>query len=169
MRMVMRKPLGKMAGLTLLETMFALAVGALVLIGAIIFYMSTKQSANTSKAVGDMNAIVAAHESYIAGGYGLSGLGTTNSIPTLQKGGYLPDPINDPWGQEYTSIVATTPATVTITIPGIGGGATVGSGTEGQAGYVPPSDGDKNCNAIIQMVGSAAATGASGCSFVYPL
>jgi type II secretory pathway pseudopilin PulG len=152
-RMLTRKPFSKMTGLTLLETMFALAVGALVLIGAVIFYMSTKQSANTSKTVGDMNAIVSAYQSYL-----VSGADATKTPPTiaiLQTGGYLPTGsggagvIYDAWGLAYG--VEWTPATSTLTIT-VTGLAT----------------GDKNCAAVTLAVGNAATPG-TNCSFAYKI
>jgi type II secretory pathway pseudopilin PulG len=154
-RMLIKKSFSKMTGLTLLETMFAIAIGALVLIGAVIFYMSTKQNANTNKAVGDMNAIVSAIQNYTAGGNPLGGI---TDLSDLQSGGYLPNPLNDPWGQQYTIVVASSgsvTASVTITIPGI-------------------DMGDNNCNAIKQSVvtGSGAAKDASksgSCAFTYNL
>jgi type II secretory pathway pseudopilin PulG len=156
--MLTRKPFSKIRGLTLLETMFAIAIGALVLIGAVIFYLSTKQNANTNKAVGDMNSIVAATESYLAGGNSITDLsGVTNAVVPLQTGGYLPKPIYDPWGQEYTAVVAKsdTTSTITIKIPGI-------------------VKEDNNCQAIVQAAiagGSAtdASTAKTDCALTYVL
>jgi type II secretory pathway pseudopilin PulG len=128
-RMLMRKPVSKMAGLTLLETMFGIAIGALILIAAVIFYTSTKNSQNTSKVVTDLNSIVAQTSSYIApGGTSLTNLTSATTAPgsigVLQGAGYLPSPMNDPWGTAYSAIVtagaAGVPATTTITVAGAG-------------------------------------------------
>ena len=155
-RMLMRKPFSKMKGLTLLETMFAIAIGALVLIGAVIFYMSTKQNANTTKTVGDMNAIVSAYESFMAGG---NTLAKTTDIPALQTAGFLPTPLNTAWGQPYTATPTLSPASVLITVAGIDAAGAGGTG------------GDANCDAIWNMVKSTQGTvlGTTGCSFTYPL
>ena len=154
-RMLTRKPFSKMTGLTLLETMFAIAIGALVLIAAVVFYMSTKQSANANKSVGDMNAIVAAYESYITGGNALS---TSTTISTLQTAGYLPTPLNTAWGQAYDALAATSPATVTITITGA------------------PGNTDNTCKAIAQLAGATGTNPSvtdesddKTCAFKYPL
>jgi type II secretory pathway pseudopilin PulG len=159
-RMLTRKPFSKMEGLTLLETMFAIAIGALVLIAAVVFYMSTKQSANANKSVGDMNAIVAAYESYMTGGNALTAgaTGTGTDIPKLQTTGYLPTPLNTAWGQAYTTVVTTSPAAVTITITGA------------------PGNTDNTCKAIAQLAGATGTSPSvtqagdeSTCAFTYPL
>jgi type II secretory pathway pseudopilin PulG len=154
--MLMRKPFSKMTGLTLLETMFAIAIGALVLIGAVIFYLSTKQNANTTKTVADMNAIVSAYESYMAGGNTLT---ADIDIPALQTAGFLPSPLNTAWGQPYTATPTLSPASVLITVVGIGAAGTDGTG------------GDTNCDAIWNMVKSSQGVtqGTTDCSFTYPL
>ncbi len=112
-RMLIRKPVSKMAGLTLLETMFGIAIGALILIAAVIFYTSTKNSQNVSRAVTDINTIVAQADNYIApGATALNSLSTNNggnAVTTLQGAGYLPNPMYDPWGANQYS------ATVTVT------------------------------------------------------
>ncbi len=166
-RNLMFKPLGRMEGLTLLETMFALAIGALVLIGAIIFYVSTKQSANASKAAGDMNGIVAGYQSFIAGGNSADGV----DLSAIQAAGFLPSPLNDPWAQSYTSTYDAAANELTITIPGIGG---VGAPADPTAN--PPKDaigGDVNCVAISSLVSSNGASitsiGTKGCIAVYKL
>ncbi|MCD6045129.1 MAG: hypothetical protein K0R48_292 [Gammaproteobacteria bacterium] len=132
-QMLMRKPISKMAGITLLETMFAIAVGALIVIAAVIFYTSTKNSQNTSKATTDINTIVAAADNYIApGSAALNALITpeapaTDAIGVLQGVGYLPTPMSDPWGGNYTATVAAStgtnkgsPGTIAITISSLG-------------------------------------------------
>lgn len=155
-RMLMRKPFSKMEGLTLLETMFAIAIGALVLIGAVIFYMSTKQSANASKTVGDMNGIVAGYESYAAGGNTIS---SATTMDLVQAAGFLPKPLNDAWGYAYTVVVSS--GSITITIPGIKGATgTAGSWT-----------GDTNCVAIYNMAQASGTpvSAADTCSVTYSL
>jgi type II secretory pathway pseudopilin PulG len=163
-RMLTRKPFSKMTGLTLLETMFALAVGALVLIGAVIFYVSTKQSGNSSKAAGDMNAIVAGIQNYTAQGYSLTSLGSADSAATLtplQNNGYLPNPLLDPWGQSYKAVITGTTAgdtaQVTISIPGINS--------------TKDTPADKSCTAIAQTVlGTASDASVAGtCKFTFNL
>lgn len=120
-RMLMRKSVTKMAGLTLLETMFAIAIGALVVIAAVIFYTSTKNSQNASKAVTDINTIVAQADNYIApGSAALSDLKTLNSgdaVKTLQAAGYLPTTLSDPWGGTYSGAV-TINAGANLGVPG---------------------------------------------------
>lgn len=126
-RMLMRKPASNMAGLTLLETMFGIAIGALILIAAVIFYTSTKNSQNTSKATTDINTIVAAADNYIAPGSdavaALASPSSGDALGVLQGVGYLPTPMSDPWGQNYAATVtqnktagAGVPGTITITI-----------------------------------------------------
>ncbi len=163
-KMLARKPFSRMEGLTLLETMFALAVGALVLIGAVIFYMSTKQSANASKSVGDMNAIVAGYQSYIAGGNTMT---SATTLTDIQSAGFLPTPLYDAWGQAYTVDSTTTPGVLAITIPGIAG-ATYTAATDSGAAS---ATGDKNCAAIYMMATSSGAPVSSTtvCSVKYTL
>lgn len=154
-RMLTKKLLSRMKGLTVLETMLALAIGALVILAIVIFYISTKTSATTSKVITDMNSIVAAADSYIAGGQPASNL-SSDAITPLIDAGLLPNPINDPWGQQYTATVAVstgTSSTITITVPGIAGG-------------------DSNCNAITSATKNAqgvTAGSGTGCSFTYTL
>lgn len=157
-RRLTRKPFSKMDGLTLLETMFALAVGALVLIGAVIFYMSTKTSATTSKVITDMNAITAAADTYIASGNSASNL--SDAMGPLQTAGLLPKPMNDPYGQEYTATVAANSNQIVIAIPGL-----------------PKAD--QGCTNIATAVGANSSNGSSQgvttgddstyCSFSYTL
>jgi type II secretory pathway pseudopilin PulG len=157
-RMITTKLYKKMKGLTLLETMFAISIGALVLVSAIVFYGSTKQSANINKAVRDLNTIVAQTQTYMVAG-GVSDLSATNAntVDVLQKNGYLPNPISDPWGQQYTGTFTlgsnTTPTLTTITIVSLGS----------PTGTSP----DKNCVAIGQALSGVATAGATGCSFVF--
>ena len=155
-RMLMRNPVSKMAGLTLLETMFGVAIGALILIAAVIFYTSTKNSQNVSKTVTDMNSIVAQTSAYIAPG--ATALGTltaadTDTVAILQGANYLPADMSDPWGQAYTA-VTTAPTTgtayITITVTGLGAPAS-----------------DKNCAAIQQAVSATSIGMGSDCSFKY--
>ncbi len=156
--MVMIKLRSKIMGLTLLETMFAVVIGTLILLSAIVFYNSTKQSANINKAVTDLNTIVAQTQAYmVAGGVSdLSAVGA-NTVDVLQKNGYLPTPISDPWGQQYTGTFVlgsnTTPTSTTITIVSLGS---------------PTGDNpDKNCLSIGQALSSVATAGTTGCSFVF--
>lgn len=157
-RMLTTKLYKKMKGLTLLETMFAIAIGALVLVAAIVFYGSTKQSANINKAVRDLNTIVAQTQTYMVAG-GVSDLSATdaNTVDVLQKNGYLPNPITDPWGKQYTGTFTlgsnTTATSTTITIVSLGS----------PTGDTP----DKSCVAIGQALSGVATAGATGCSFVF--
>ncbi len=137
-RILSQKPLGRMAGLTLLETMFALAIGALVLIGAIIFYVSTKQSANANKIAGDMNGIVAGYQSYFAGGNPSTG-GIAMSV--IQAAGFLPDPLNTPFGLQYDAKYTPTATSGTLEID--------------VSGLKP---GDTTCAAVTSLVGSSGGT-----------
>lgn len=151
-----------MIGLTLLETMFAITVGAIVLIAATAFYDSAKHSANINKAVRDLNTIVAQTQSYMVAG-GVSDLSTTtngtDTVKKLQTNGYLPTPISDPWGQAYTGTFTlggnTTATTTTITVVSL----------DSPTGDAP----DKNCLAIGQALSGVATAGATDCSFVFTL
>lgn len=165
-QMIMRKSLSKMTGLTLLETMFGVAIGALILIAAVIFYTSTKNSQNVSKTVTDMNSIVAQASAYIAPGQtALDALSKGDAVKTLQGVNYLPADMSDPWGQAYTASVAAnhattgkgpldtaaTAANITITVTGL-------------------AYGDSNCKAVTQAVSANATPSTSGtCDFTYPI
>lgn len=152
-RMLMRKPFSKMEGLTLLETMFAIAIGALVLIGAIIFYMSTKNSATVSKVMSDMNGITAAADTYIASGNSATNL-TDDAITTLQTAGLLPTPMNTPFGVPYAATVSGNKINIVITGLGLS---------------------DAMCTTITSTVantqsqGVAAGAGTTSCNFDYTL
>ncbi len=168
-RMLIIKLRSKIMGLTLLETMFSVVIGTLILISAIAFYSSTKQSANINKAVTDLNTIVAQTQAYIVGG-GLSDLNAAgaNTVDVLQKNGYLPNPISDPWGQQYTGTFTlgsnTIATSTTITI------VSLGSPTGGASDPDNPDQGpDKNCVAIGKALSGVATAGATGCSFVFTL
>ncbi len=166
-RILKRKPIGKMVGLTLLETMFGVAIGALILIAAVIFYTSTKNSQNVSKTVTDMNTIVAQASAYVAPGAtaasNLNSLNDGNAVKTLQDANYLPPDMSDPWGQAYTAkltinnaVTGDTPAaasatTITIKVTGL-------------------NQGDSNCKAVTQAVSANATPSTSGtCDFTYPI
>jgi type II secretory pathway pseudopilin PulG len=157
-RMITTKLRSIMMGLTLLETMFAITIGALVLITATVFYNSAKQNANINKAVRDLNTIVAQTQTYMVAG-GISDLSATNAntVNVLQTNGYLPNPISDPWGQQYTGTFVlgsnTTATSTTITVVSLGS----------PTGDTP----DKSCVAIGQALSGVATAGAIGCSFVF--
>lgn len=150
-------------GLTLLETMMALAVGVLVVMGAAMYYNSIRQTAAVTKIVNDMNAILSAYKAYVAQGNILV-LSGNNGIPmtTLQSQGFLPTPLNDPWGQTYTAISCSPMdnAEIVIGILSLG-----------------PPDKDKTCNAVKSAVSSSAKVIRAGdcgnridnpqCGFVY--
>ncbi len=163
--MLNERTLNKIAGVTLLETMLALAVGAVVLVGVAIYYASARQSANVTQVVADMNAIVGAYKAYIGRGNTVCGVVSGTCTPTqlsaLQTRGFLPNPMNDPWGQSYQAISCSPAGSmqISIAIPGIG----------------PPGS-DNTCNAIKMVVGnSAVPIGPSdcianpGCGFVYQI
>lgn len=139
--MLMDKPAAhKMTGLTLLETMFALAVSALVLIGVIIFYQSTRLNAGVSKTMTDMNAIRTGYKSYLVSGYNFdSALNDTEQLQAVQNAGFLPNPLNNAWGQAYIVSLTKYPGYIVIAIPGLG---TTKWG----------SDPDSRCDAIWAMV-----------------
>ncbi|MCD6045130.1 MAG: hypothetical protein K0R48_293 [Gammaproteobacteria bacterium] len=155
-----RKSGWHMKGLTLLETLFALAISALVLVAAVAFYASSKQSANITKAVKDLNTIVGQTHTYMVMG-GLSDLtaDNANTVSVLQGADYLPSPMSDPWGQEYKAVMtagtSTATPTTTITIVSLGS----------PTGDTP----DKSCVAIEQALGGTATAGTTGCSFVFTL
>ena len=147
----------KMMGITVLEVMLALAVSALIIIAVVMFYNATKTSASVSKVISDMNGIVAAADTYIAGGGAASNLaGDNDPISTLQGAGLLPNTLNDPWGLPYTATVTASTAstaTITIAIPGA-------------------VSGDSNCSALVSATASQSnVTPVSGgtCSFTYQL
>ena len=97
-----------MQGVTLLETVIALAIGALVLIGATVYYTSANQTANINKSASDMNSIVAAFRVYAAG----NTVTADTSITTLQNDTLLPNPLINPWGGAY--VITVIPATSTV-------------------------------------------------------
>ena len=168
-RMRATKLYKKVKGLTLLETMFAVVIGTLILLLAIVFYNSTKQSANINKVVTDLNTIVAQTQAYmIAGGVNDLSAAGANTIDVLQKNGYLPNPISDPWGQQYTGTFTlgsnTTATSTTITIVSLG--SPTGDGSDPNN---PDKGADKNCLAIGQALSGVATPGATGCSFVFTL
>ncbi len=122
--MLIRKPAThKITGVTLLETMLALAVGALVLMAAVIFYTSTRTNANVSKTLQDMSAIKAGYKAYFASGYTFeSTLTDVEQLQVVQDAGFLPKPLNNAWGQAYTISVNNKnyPGYIVIGIPGLG-------------------------------------------------
>lgn len=168
--MLGKKVFSKIVGLTLLETMLAVAVGAVVLMGVVIYYASARQNGNVTKVVGDMNAIMGGYRSYIAQGNMVCGFlsstcSSLTALSNLQTAGLLPSPMNDPWGQAYTAVSSSPEGKiqVVITVPGIGS-----------------ADEDKTCNAILQAVnnGNTLAVDATGqvpampegiCQFTYNL
>jgi type II secretory pathway pseudopilin PulG len=167
--MFSKKRFTKIMGLTLLETMLALAIGAVVLLGVVIYYTSSRQNGNVTKVVADMNAIMSAYRSYIAQGNTVCGVPSGTCTPTtlsiLQTAGFLPNPMNDPWGQSYTAVSSGPGGKifVVITVPGISS-----------------ADEDNTCNAILQSVnnGTTLALDATGqvpampedtCQFTYNL
>lgn len=174
-RVLMRKPARKMAGLTLLETMFGIAIGALIIIAAILFYKSTQNGQNVNRAVSDINTIYAQAENYIApGATALTALAATatcttgsNAICTLQAAGYLPTTLTDPWGNVYDATVTVNPAGVN-------------KGSPGTIAISPTSlsADDPNCNAIATAVqgtqtgdvkGSGGATETGTCAITLNL
>ncbi len=135
-------------GLTLLETMMALALGALVILGIVMYYGTVSYGSNVNKAVADMNAIVGAYRDY-ATAYPVT---TDTTIQVLQDNDLLPSSLIDPWGQAYTTTVSeSVPTTVTINLIGLA------------------KNTDKQCQAIKQAVQPAGSPAGSGCSFMYTL
>lgn len=133
--------MGKVLGLTLIETLLALAVGALVLVGGLIFYISATRNSSVNQTVSDMNAIVTAYRAYALG----NAVTTDTTIVTLQNNKLLPNPLISPWGSLYTATVGvatgTTRTTVTIGITNI-------RGSVGSSG--------SDCTAILQAAGPTA-------------
>lgn len=145
----------KIAGVTLLETMLALAVGAVVLVGVAIYYTSARQSANVTQVVADMNAIVGAYKTYVGRGnvIGNTDRGGSVGISALENKGYLPKPFNDPWGQAYVATSCTSVSggwggvlEIIIIIPGLG-----------------TAENDNTCKAIAQAVNSRYAPNSTSC------
>jgi type II secretory pathway pseudopilin PulG len=152
-----------MKGLTLLETMFALAVGAFVLIAVVIVYKSIRQSANVSQTMTDLNAIRAGYKSYLASGYKFdTTLSSEAQLQAVQDAGFLPDPLNTPWGQPYVVSLTKYSGYITIAIPGLN-----------KVNQDNPSAGDGRCQAIwkaAQASGGLAtepATAGYDCAFNY--
>ena len=159
--MLLRKPAAnKMTGLTLLETMFAVAVGAVVLMGTVIFYQSTRQNANVSKTMTDMNAIRTGYKSYLTSGYQFNASTDAAQLLAVQNAGFLPNPLNDAWGQAYVVSLTEYSGYITIGIPGLG---------TTQYGSAP----DSRCDAIWAIVQNTGgySTELSGsdynCAFLY--
>lgn len=132
MKRVMNKgPLGSMAGLTLLETMFAIALGVLVLIGAVIFFSSGKQSTGASKTVADINSIASGYQSYIATGQSLGSVTetaapgsptagtTTGTYAVVQTAGYVPASLTSTIGIPYNVAYSKSDGTLKITVTGV--------------------------------------------------
>ncbi len=137
-------------GITVLEVMMALAVSALVLVGVIAFYQSARQTSAATKIVNDMNAILSAYKAYVAQGNILV-LSGNNGVPmtTLQLQGFLPTPLNDPWGQTYVAVSCSPIGNTEIVI--------------GIQSLGPPEK-DKTCNAVKSAVnGSAKVIGGGDC------
>lgn len=153
MKKMMFKPsLKKMKGLTLLETMFALALGVLVLIAIMLIYNGTKRTGVQSKVVSDITSIVGGFESYIAAG-NPSGAPTMN---TVNSAGFLASatPVT-PFGQNY-AVNAKTDGT---------GGPVNGVVTVGVSGLLAT---DPQCAQIGTILGQTK-TAAATCSFDMPL
>lgn len=158
--MFLRKSAAKMKGLTLLETMLALAVGVLILMSAVVFYQSTRQSANVSRTLSDMGAIKAGYRAYLASGFQLNASSDAAQLQAVQDAGFLPNPLNDPWGQSYVVSLTKYPGYIMIAIPGLG-----------TTKYGP--DPDPNCDALWAAVpttgGFSTTPDKSGydCAFSY--
>ncbi len=159
--MLMRKPAAnKMTGLTLLESMFALAVGAFVLIAAIILYKSIRLNANVNQVMSDMNSIRAGYKSYLASGYQLNASNDALQLQAVQNAGFLPNPLNDPWGSAYVVSLTKYPGNIMIAIVGLG-----------TSRYGP--DPDPRCDAIwaaVQTTGGYSTTPDGSdynCAFLY--
>ena len=107
-----------MAGLTLLETMFALALGIMVIIAIMLIYNGTKKSGVASKVISDVTAIVAGFDNYIGAG----NPGGTPSTSNVQAAGFLAGSggnILDPYGANYDITYSATDGTVTIAVTGL--------------------------------------------------
>ncbi|MBY0377477.1 MAG: hypothetical protein K2Q33_02795, partial [Gammaproteobacteria bacterium] len=87
----------KMAGVTLLETMMAIALGVLLVVSGIAFYQSTTQNAKVNKTLTDMNNIRSAYKAYYNSGNSLSTASTdqASQLLNIQNAGYLPNPLMD--------------------------------------------------------------------------
>jgi type II secretory pathway pseudopilin PulG len=163
--MLVRKSIAKMSGITLLETMLALALGIMILMSVVIFYQSTRQSANVSKVLNDMNAIKAGYKAYLASGYKLNATSDAAQLQAVQDAGFLPNPLNNPWGQAYVVSLTRYPGYIMIAIPGLG--TTTKQTTNGDV------INDVNCNAIwatVQTTGGFSTTPAGAgynCAFSY--
>jgi hypothetical protein len=152
MKKMMFKPsLKKMKGLTLLETMFALALGVLVIIAIMLIYNGTKRSGVQSKVVTDITSIVSGFDNYIAAG----NPGGTPSMTTVSAAGFLPAAtIGDPLGQDYTITYNGAKGTVTVGVTGMPYSATV----------------TDPCGQVAKMLNVAAdSTVTATCTFNMPL
>ncbi len=160
-QMLMKKPTAKMKGLTLLETMFALAVGAFVLIAAVILYKSIRLNANVGQVMSDMNSIRAGYKSYLASGYQFNAATDGAQLLAVQNAGFLPTTLNDPWGLPYFVSLTLYPGYITVALPGLNRATT------------DPTTTDFRCQAIWK---AASTTGAQptdpsavgyNCAFIY--
>lgn len=148
----------KMTGLTLLETMFALAVGAFVLIAAIILYKSIRLNASVSQVMSDMNSIRAGYKSYLASGYQFNASDDAAQLLAVQNAGFLPNPLNDPWGLPYAVSLTNSHylGSIVISIPGL-----------------DLSSKDPRCNAIWKAAQTTGAQSTNNnwagynCAFLY--
>jgi type II secretory pathway pseudopilin PulG len=160
-KILMRKPAAKMSGITLLETMLALALGVVILMGVILFYQSTRQSANVSKALSDMNAIKAGYKAYLSSGFKLNATSDAAQLQAVQEAGFLPNPLNSPWGQPYFVSLTKYPGYIMIAIPGLD--------TTRNGNVIN----DSRCNAIwinVQTTGGFSTTppqAGYNCAFIY--
>lgn len=140
-KMLMRKSAAKMTGLTLLESLFVLAIGAVVLFAVIILYKSITLNANVSQVMSDMNSIRAGYKAYRASNYTFNAKNDADQLQAVQVAGFLPSILNDPWGLPYVVSLSWYGGYITIAIPGLD---VVGT--------------DSRCTAIWK---AAQATGAS--------
>lgn len=101
-----------MLGVTLLEIMLVLAIAAMIIVMSIRYYQSASSNQKINSAVNIITGIVAAAESALTMGGGLS----ASTIKSYLPGGTLP---KSPWGGDVT--LSATTNTFTIVIPNVGG------------------------------------------------
>lgn len=118
-KMLMRKSAAKMTGATLLETMFTLAVGAFVLIAAVVLYKSIRLNSNVSQVMSDMNTIRVGYKNYLTSGYKFDAKSDADQLKAVQTAGFLPSTLNDPWGLSYVVSLTLYSGYITIAIPGL--------------------------------------------------
>lgn len=91
----------KQRGQTLVETMFVLAVLALIIAVAGKFYSSTRFNAQVNNAVQDVNYQLGAMANFALGAQPTNAYQGQNLNTALQSAGSIPNNMQSPWGTSY--------------------------------------------------------------------